>query len=77
MTKTVTNCLIDLGITNATLFDPFDSLEQEFNNVIKKTWRLKVLREHPVSKVAKFFVYFFKFGIESEFMVTIKKKVDK
>ena len=47
MTKTLTSCLKDLNITDATVFDDCDNTDDEFK-VIKKSWRAKVLAEHPV-----------------------------
>ena len=47
--KTITSCLSDLDITDATVFDACESTDDEFK-LIKKNWRKKVLAEHPVSQ---------------------------
>lgn len=46
--KTLTSCLGDLGITDAAFFDSCDSADDEFK-LIKKSWRTRVLAEHPVN----------------------------
>jgi hypothetical protein len=49
--KTLTSCLGDLDITDATVFDVCDNTDEEFK-LIKKNWRKKVLAEHPVNHFA-------------------------